>query len=140
MHFSTLGLGAALVSATIALAGCNFNSYAYRPDIHQGNLITKEMLGQLEIGMARQQVLFVMGEPLVRSALHQNRWDYVYYVNPRYGYEEMRKVTLYFDADERLVDIQSMPLPTEQQADEMILGKDTDFVPERMPDREREDD
>lgn len=138
MHFRSMILGSALVCGAIALTGCNFNSYAYRPDVHQGNLVTKEMIGQLEVGMARQQVMFVMGEPLIQSALHRQRWDYVYYVNPRYGNEEMRKVTLYFDDEDRLTKIESTPLPSEQQADEMILGHDTDFVPERMPERNRD--
>lgn len=138
MHFRSTILACTLIGATIALSGCNFNSYAYRPDVHQGNLVTKEMIGQLEVGMARQQVMFALGEPLIQSALHRNRWDYVYYVNPRYGNEEMRKVTLYFDSDDRLAKIESTPLPTEKQADEMILGHDTDFVPEPMPERNRE--
>ncbi len=138
MHFRTILFGSALVGAAIALTGCNFNSYAYRPDVHQGNLITKEMIGQLEVGMARQQVLFIMGEPLIQSALHRNRWDYVYYLNPRYGEEQMRKVTLIFDETDRLTKIDTAELPTEKQADEMILGLDTDFAPQPMPERKRD--
>ena len=30
--------------AVAGLSGCNFNSYIYRPDVHQGNLITEEMI------------------------------------------------------------------------------------------------
>ena len=31
----------------------------YRPDVHQGNIITKEMVEQLRQGMAREQVRFI---------------------------------------------------------------------------------
>lgn len=123
----SLRLLTALCVATL-LAGCQFNSYVYRPDVHQGNLITKEMTEQLAPGMSRQQVLFLLGEPLVQSALHPKRWDYVYYGNPRYGQKTRRSLTLYFDDDDRLTHVHSDALPTEQQADEMILGRETDFV------------
>lgn len=108
--------------AAAALSGCNFNSYVYRPDVHQGNLITSEMISQLENGMTQAQVQFLLGEPLIRSALHQNRWDYTYYKNPRRGDIEMRHVAVFFDEDGRLVRVEHDPLPTEQEADQTILN------------------
>lgn len=108
--------------AAFTLAGCNFNSYVYRPDVHQGNLITSEMLSQLEIGMTQPQVQFMLGEPLIRSALHQNRWDYTYYMNPRRGDIKLRHVSVIFDAEGRLAKIEHDELPTEKEADEAILG------------------
>ena len=110
-------------AASVALlAGCNFNSYVYRPDVHQGNLITSEMISQLETGMTQNQVQFMLGEPLIRSALHQNRWDYTYYMNPRRGNIELRHVTVVFDEEGRLTRVEHDPLPTEKEADEAILG------------------
>ena len=96
---------APLAAGLIALSGCNFNSYVYRTDVHQGNLVTKEMIDQLQVGMARQQVLFLMGEPLIESQFHRNRWDYTYYLNPRYGDIQMRRVTLYFDEQDILTTV-----------------------------------
>lgn len=113
--------------AVAGLSGCNFNSYIYRPDVHQGNLITEEMIEQLQIGMSSQQVLFLMGEPLVQSQFHRDRWDYTYYSNPRYGAVTSRHVTLRFDDNDKLTSIEHDALPTEKQADEMILGQETDF-------------
>ena len=113
--------------AVAGLSGCNFNSYIYRPDVHQGNLITEEMIEQLQIGMSSQQVLFLMGEPLVQSQFHRDRWDYTYYSNPRYGVVTSRRVTLRFDDNDKLTLIEHDALPTEKQADEMILGQETDF-------------
>lgn len=129
MFLRTLLVTAPLAVALTALTGCNFNSYVYRTDVHQGNLVTKEMIDQLQVGMARQQVLFLMGEPLIESQFHRNRWDYTYYLNPRYGDIQMRRVTLWFDDNDVLTKIDAGRLPTEMQADEMILGLDTDFAP-----------
>ncbi len=99
----------------------------YRPDMHQGNLVTKEMVDQLHIGMTQLQVQFLLGVPLLRDMFHQNRWDYVYYMNPRFGDIERRRLTVYFDETGRLSRYEFNPLPNETQADQMILGNDEVF-------------
>ena len=132
MLFRPVFVLAPLCTAVALLSGCNFNSYVYRPDVHQGNLITKEMTDQLQIGMSRTQVQFLMGEPLIKSQLHQNRWDYLYYSNPRRGAIETRPVTLWFDDQDTLVKVEHGTLPTEIQADSQILKIPTDFQPEPM--------
>lgn len=109
------------------LCGCNFSHYIYRADVAQGNLVTEEMISQLKIGMTRPQVHFVLGEPLVRSDLHLNRWDYIYYYYPWHGEVQNRHVTVFFDKNDRLEKIVKDDLPTERQADEMVLGIKTDF-------------
>ncbi len=47
MSLRTFLITAPLAVGLIALSGCNFNSYVYRTDVHQGNLVTKEMIDQL---------------------------------------------------------------------------------------------
>jgi len=71
----------------------------YRIPISQGNLITQEMIDQLEPGMTRRQVVFVMGTPLVRDPFHQDRWDYVFNYQPGGGIRGQERVTLYFEND-----------------------------------------
>jgi outer membrane protein assembly factor BamE len=68
----------------------------YRPDVHQGNIITKEMVDQLRLGMTREQVRFMLGTPLLTSEFHRDRWDYVYYLNPRRGEVQNRLLTIHF--------------------------------------------
>jgi len=66
----------ALILSTLAVStGC-----VYRAAIAQGNLIEQKDLDQVEIGMTRKQVRFLLGTPLVDDPFHQDRWDYVYYV------------------------------------------------------------
>ena len=36
----------------------------YRPDVHQGNLVTNEQIEQLHVGMTQMQVQFLLGVPL----------------------------------------------------------------------------
>ncbi len=77
------------------LAGC-----VYQASLSQGNLIKQEDLDQVETGMTRNQVRFLLGTPLVDDMFHSNRWDYVYYL--RIGRDKAtfkRWVSIYFDGD-----------------------------------------
>jgi outer membrane protein assembly factor BamE len=64
-----------LMGAALALAGC-----VYRANTSQGNLIKQDDLDQVEIGMTRNQVRFLLGTPLIDDPFHADRWDYVYYM------------------------------------------------------------
>lgn len=46
----------------------------------QGNLIEDKYLDQVEVGMTRNQVRFLLGTPMIDDPFHENRWDYVYYL------------------------------------------------------------
>ena len=79
----------------------------YRIDIQQGNIIDREMVDQLEIGMERSKVRFILGTPLLADPFNQDRWDYVYSLRRGSGEEVRQRVTVYF-ADDRLVRIEDM--------------------------------
>ena len=82
-----------LLISLIFSAGC-----VYRANISQGNLIKQEDLDQVEIGMTRNQVRFLLGTPMIDDPFHVDRWDYIYYL--RVGREDAgfkRWVTVLFE-------------------------------------------
>ena len=84
-----------IVGSLVATSGC-----VYRAAISQGNLIKQEDLDQVEVGMTRNQVRFLLGTPLVDDPFHQSRWDYVYFI--RIGRDPAtfkRWVTIVFEGD-----------------------------------------
>jgi outer membrane protein assembly factor BamE len=87
-----------LVFAVLALsmAGCHF---VYTPDVQQGNLLDKDMVGQLKPGMTKRQVLVLMGTPSVSTPFDQSRWDYVSTQQHRGGPIKLRTFTLTFNND-----------------------------------------
>ncbi|EPC00077.1 hypothetical protein L861_07885 [Litchfieldella anticariensis FP35 = DSM 16096] len=94
------------LSLALSLAGgCSYVG-VYKRDLPQGNLVTQEMVAQLEQGMTREQVKFVMGSPLLEAPFNANQWDYLYRLDEAYGGVEQRRVTLTF-ANDRLVNITS---------------------------------
>jgi outer membrane protein assembly factor BamE len=68
--------GAALgvVAAGTLLSGC-----VYRMNIQQGNYLEGRTVDQLQAGMTRSQVRFLLGTPMVPDAFDKERWDYLYY-------------------------------------------------------------
>lgn len=77
---------------------------AYKIEIQQGNVITQEMINQLQPGMTRAQVQYIMGTPLLEDTFNPNRWDYVYSMQSSDGNREQQNVTLFFE-DDRLESI-----------------------------------
>lgn len=76
----------------------------YRPTIQQGNVVTQEQVNELEPGMTKRQVRFLLGTPMLTDVFHDNRWDYTYTLGEGSTPEEMSRVTVYFE-DDRLVRI-----------------------------------
>ncbi|WP_226801560.1 outer membrane protein assembly factor BamE [Alkalilimnicola sp. S0819] len=93
---TTLYLSALLLSA------CSMDRLplVYHMDIQQGNILTQDMVDQLEPGMNRRQVEFLLGSPVLQSAFHPDRWDYVYTLKPNAGDPVRRRLTLHFQGDQ----------------------------------------
>lgn len=62
------------VTALALVAACS----PYQTEVRQGNYVTQEVIDQLEVGMSRNQVRYLLGTPVVQSPFRTDRWDYVY--------------------------------------------------------------
>ncbi|MEM7690991.1 MAG: outer membrane protein assembly factor BamE [Pseudomonadota bacterium] len=85
-----------------ATSGCGFVSFpgVYKIDIEQGNLVTQDMIEQLQPRMSRRQVRFIMGSPLVEDTFATDRWDYPYIIRNGKTVIREAQVSIYFDGDE----------------------------------------
>ncbi len=78
-----------------AAGGC-----VYQANISQGNVIKQEDLDQVEVGMTRIQVRYLLGTPMIDDPFHEERWDYIYYL--KIGRDDAifkRWLSIFFDAD-----------------------------------------
>jgi outer membrane protein assembly factor BamE len=103
--------------ALLLLAGvCGAAGCVYRMPIQQGNFLEESTIQQLETGMTRSQVMFLLGTPMVPSGFDSNRWEYYYYfkTNRRKGAEE-RRVTVYFEND-KVARVERAAAPTRPPA------------------------
>jgi outer membrane protein assembly factor BamE len=94
----------------------------YRPDIQQGNFVSQEMLSQVKVGQTREQVMFILGTPLLTDIFHADRWDYPFYLARGDGELTSSRVTIYFK-DNKVEKFDGGNLPTEREYIERIAGK-----------------
>lgn len=98
---------------SLFLAGCGSNigfPGVYRIDVEQGNIITSDMVEQLQQGMTRRQVRFILGTPLIEDTFHNDRWDYRYTLRNGTNTLEENMLTVYFE-DDKLVNVMGDLLP-----------------------------
>jgi outer membrane protein assembly factor BamE len=87
--------GLALTSVLALGTGC-----LYLMPVQQGNFLDPAQVVQLETGMTRSQVMFLLGTPMVPNGFNTDRWDYYYYVKfDRRVPSETKRLTVYFKDD-----------------------------------------
>src|SRR6266850_957930 len=118
---SSCRLFAAALVGLVSLTGCgSMRSWAptfvqpYRPDVQQGNVVTREMVEQLRESMTRDQVRFQLGTGDER---------------------QLRRLMVLFKND-RLASYESDEMPPEKMADNLILGRNPKAVPQAPPAKE----
>jgi outer membrane protein assembly factor BamE len=113
-----------LLMAAAGLAGCSSMQATtdkwmgvitpYRIDIMQGNVVTQELAALVKPGMSREQVRDLLGSPLLTSAFHADRWDYVFTLR-RQGVEPQRRSIVAHFKDNKLERLEAPELPSENE-------------------------
>jgi outer membrane protein assembly factor BamE len=99
-----------LAAACASLSACSSFDFAsgrvtdlvrpYKAEIVQGNFVSKEQKEALQVGMSRAQVQEILGSPLITSAFHGDRWDYVFTIRRQGAEPQQRKLSVFFQGDQ----------------------------------------
>ena len=81
--------------------GCSTFS-PYKVPVLQGNIIEDKDIEQLVEGLSKDQVQYLLGTPLLKSPIHQQRWDYFYSVKVGERAILEKKLFLIFDKQNKL--------------------------------------
>jgi outer membrane protein assembly factor BamE len=134
----------ALVVTSVPLAGCaslgvgqggalsSVNGWVtpYKPDLLQGNFVSQEQVQALKPGMSRQQVRDILGTPLLASAFHAQRWEYVFVLERQKLERQFFKMTVFFTPAGTLDRTEGDTMPTEAEfAARIDLPRDHSKVP-----------
>lgn len=93
-------LGITIISLLVILiSGCGWNP-VYKTEQHQGNYVTQSMINQLEPGMSKEQVRFVMGTPLLVDAYHPDQWHYLFRHRDKEANFEEKRMILHFEGNQ----------------------------------------
>ena len=90
-----------IIVLSIVMTGCqllpeNAQLRSYRVLVQQGNVIDESKIDSLKINMTKEQVIFLLGEPVVNNIFNKNRWDYVYYRKRDPELTQLNMVSIFF--------------------------------------------
>lgn len=82
----------------LSLTGCSslYDTFVYQIDITQGNYIDDKKLDQLELGMNQQQVIYLVGSPMLVDQFDSSKWYYIRYIKPGGEATQQQQVVLTF--------------------------------------------
>ncbi|MBC3767201.1 outer membrane protein assembly factor BamE [Neptunicella marina] len=73
----------------VSLQACS--GFIYRIDIPQGNYLEQKDVEKLRIDMTKEQVIYVLGRPVVKDSFNHDKWYYVYSMKRGMTGEKFRK-------------------------------------------------
>ncbi|WP_236651154.1 outer membrane protein assembly factor BamE [Aquabacterium fontiphilum] len=140
----------ALVLPALLLTGCSTSQTSwrnpetlfglltpYRIDVVQGNVVTQEVLAQIQPGLGRLQVREILGTPLLADPFHADRWDYVFTIRRQGVPDQKRRVTVHFNGD-TVARFEAGEMPSEREfvasIDRPVKGRNPkpDLTPEQV--------
>ena len=94
---SNKNLGAIITAVflTLTLGACAFPG-VYKINVQQGNIITQDMLSQLQTGMTKRQIHFVLGTPIARNVFSDKYESYIYSYQPADGELQQQVINVYY--------------------------------------------
>ncbi len=96
-------LKVALLTAVLSsVSACS--SWVYRIDIPQGNFLEQKDVDKLRIAMTKEQVIFVLGNPVAANPFDNDTWHYFYALKSGSGNDFEKRLVVQFQ-DGRLSDI-----------------------------------
>lgn len=125
-NVNKLKLGITILAGSLFLSACGGGKWGfpYKLDVQQGNWITASQVEQLEEGMSRDQVQYLLGTPVLQNVFRNDRWDYPYYTKPGYGETKQRTFTVWFE-DDYLVKWAGDNQPSRQPFEKADSGTDS---------------
>jgi|TARA_R110000868_G_scaffold140734_2_gene356700 outer membrane protein assembly factor BamE len=65
-----------VLTATLMLSACA--DWIFRIDVPQGNFLDDKDVKKLRINMSKEQVIYVLGKPVVEDSFDHDTWYYLY--------------------------------------------------------------
>ena len=94
-----------------SLSGCSYlyDKFVYQINVTQGNYIEDENLSQIKIGMTQEQVIFILGSPMLIDQFDSSKWYYIRYIKP--GGEKAQQVNATLTFKEKVKNSESCIRP-----------------------------
>lgn len=89
----------AVLVVTFSLSGCSFlyDTFVYQIDVTQGNYIDSEKLSQIQMGMTQEQIIYILGSPMLIDEFDSSKWYYIRFIKPGGEDIQQSKIELTFE-------------------------------------------
>ncbi|MEM5495974.1 outer membrane protein assembly factor BamE [Paraglaciecola mesophila] len=94
-----------VIAASLVLSACA--DWIYRIDVPQGNFLDERDVSKLRINMTKEQVVYVLGKPVVEDSFDHDTWYYLYQMKrgmAKRGKDFRKELTLHF-VDNRVSEV-----------------------------------
>lgn len=98
----TKSISKLLIVACCALSVSACSNWIYRIDVPQGNFLEQKDINKLRISMSKEQVQYVLGNPVAENSFDDNIWHYFYALKSGRGQDFEKQLILSFQ-DNKLV-------------------------------------
>jgi outer membrane protein assembly factor BamE len=88
--------GAWLFASGLMLSVTACSSWIYRIDVPQGNFLEQKDIDKLRIQMSKEQVQYVLGNPVAENSFEDNTWHYFYSLQGGRGDNFKKQLVLNF--------------------------------------------
>lgn len=100
-------LATPLVSLVLLCGNCGCSYIKpYHVEIQQGNALDTNTLQQIHLGMTKNQVIDLLGNPILNNPFNDNELTYVYNLRSSNGEETQKKHVNLLFAKEKLIKIE----------------------------------
>lgn len=67
-----------------SLSGCSYlyDKFVYQINVTQGNYIDDGNLAKIKVGMTQEQVIYILGSPMLIDQFDASKWYYIRYIKP----------------------------------------------------------
>jgi len=125
--------GRALWLSTLLILLLPTGGCVYRMAVQQGNFLDARQVTQVQVGMTRAQVRFLLGTPMLPDAFEKDRWDYLYTLQVRALKKPQRqRLTVFFEGD-KVARIENDGAPTEVPKELQPAVAEPDAAPSMTP-------
>jgi outer membrane protein assembly factor BamE len=94
-----------LIIMNFGLSGCILRPHV--PDVQQGNIIDQKEINQLKVGMSKNEVKELLGDPILTNIFDRRCFIYAYTNQINRNKISSKNLTVCFDAEGHLATIQN---------------------------------
>ncbi|PVX41474.1 Beta-barrel assembly machine subunit BamE [Pasteurella langaaensis DSM 22999] len=100
-----------------SLSACSsVEKVVYRIDVPQGNYLEEATVKQLQVGMTKPQVQYLLGTPVLNDPFGTSTWYYVFLQQKGYESPEQHTLVVNFDRSNRVANFDlDKPLPDDHK-------------------------